>query len=338
LSQRLQFGTLAKKFHSYGSEKLAANRYVGIGKETIYGTAVAASRYVEAPDSFQPDPGVTILDPFAYRARQYQQLTKFRARGNIGGWKFLPECIIGEALYGVLGAKSSAQQGGTVAYKHTFTPADTLVSWTLRKGVELTELVYPGCLFNKLTINSKHGELVEAILEVLGVGAAPTKVALGTPTFSTLQPFSYHQATILLAGSDKSTMVYDLSVAIDNNIPIDKGGHGSKYFPKIRVGNRLVNGKLSTFFDETNQYDAFIAGTEFTLNNKWVGAQIGATAYYYTLELDLPRCVYNSKGAPEIKPLAEPLVVDAPFDALYSTVGAYNAEIKAYLTNTITAY
>jgi hypothetical protein len=39
------------------------------------------------------------------------------------------------ALYGVLGAKSSAQQGGTVADKYEFTPADTLVSWTLQKGM-----------------------------------------------------------------------------------------------------------------------------------------------------------------------------------------------------------
>jgi len=316
---------------------MAATRYIGIGKESTFGQAVAASRYVEASDSFQPDPGVTILEPVAFRASMYQQLTKFRARGNIGAWKVLPEDIIGEALYGVLGAKSSAQQGGTAAYKHTFTPADTIVSWTLRKGVELTELVNPGCLFNKLTLNSRHAEMLEAILEVVGVGAAPSKTTLGTPTFSTLLPFVYHQCTILLAGGNKSTMVYDSSVDINNNVPVDKGGHGSQYMPKIRVGNREVSGKLSTYFDETNQYDAFIAGTEFTLNLKWVGAQIGATGYYYTLELDLPRCIYTSRGAPEIKPLAEPLVIDAPFRALYKT-DTYNADIKAYLTNTITAY
>lgn len=315
---------------------MAAKRYIGIGKETSYGTAVAATRYVEAVDTFQPDPGVVILDPVAQRARKDKVLTKFRARGNIGAWEVKPEDIIGEALYGVLGAVSSAQQGGTSAYKHTFTPADTIKSWTLRKGVELNELVYPGCLFNQLTFQTRHPEILKAILEVFGVGAAPSKVSLGTPTFSALQPFVYHQCTITLAGSDKSTLVYDASVVINNNIPINRGGHGNKYIPKIRVGDRVVNGKLSTYFDETDQYDAFIAGTEFTLNLKWVGATIEGS-YKYTLELDLAKCVYRSRGAPEIKSIKEPLAVDAPFDALYKT-DSYNAEMKAYLTNTITSY
>lgn len=315
---------------------MAVKRYIGIGKETTFGIAVAATRYVEAVDTFQPDPGVVILDPVAQRARKDKVFTKFRARGNIGAWEVKPEDIIGEALYGVLGAVSSAQQGGTSAYKHTFTPADTIKSWTLRKGVELNELVNPGCLFNQLTFQTRHPEILKAILEVFGVGAAPSKVALDTPTFSTLQPFVYHQCTITLAGSDKSSLVYDASVVINNSIPIDRGGHSSKYIPKIRVGDRVVNGKLSTYFDETDQYDAFIAGTEFALNLKWVGALIEST-YYYTLELDLPKCVYRSRGAPEIKPIKEPLVVDAPFDALYKT-DSYNAEMKAYLTNKITSY
>lgn len=315
---------------------MTVKRYIGIGKEITFGTAVAASRYVEAVDTFQPDPGVVILDPVAQRARKDKVLTKFRARGNIGAWEVKPEDIIGEALYGVLGSVSSLQQGGTSAWKHTFTPADMIKSWTLRKGVELNELVFPGCLVNQLTLATRHPEILKATLELFGVGAAPTAVALNTPTFSTLQPFVYHQCTITLAGSDKSSLVYDASVVINNSIPIDRGGHGSKFIPKIHVGDRVVSGKLSTYFAEANQYDTFIAGTEFTLNLKWIGAII-EDSYYYTLELDLPKCVYRSRGAPEIKPIREPLVVDAPFDALYKT-NSYNAELKAYLTNKVTSY
>lgn len=47
---------------------MAATRYVGMGKETTYGTAVAATRYGETIASLKPDQGWKIPKPVAYRA------------------------------------------------------------------------------------------------------------------------------------------------------------------------------------------------------------------------------------------------------------------------------
>lgn len=316
-------------------------RYIGIGKEATFGTAVAATRYVESVENLQPDPGHLVLEPIAQRARRDKVLTKFHLRGNIGPWEVRPEDIIGEALYGTLGAVQSFQQGGTAAYKHSIALADTIKSWTIRKGVELNELVNPGCLFNDLTLRCRHGGILNAVLGVVGVAAEPTKVALPALLYSAFstdtQPWTYDMGTLKISDVDKSSLIYDVSVTIDNKIPLESGGHGSKYMDKIRVGDRVVRGTLSTFFDETSQYDAFLAGTQFWLNLKWVGAQIGSTGYYYTLELILPKCYYSSKAAPEIKQFKEPLVVDAPFDALYYAAGD-DPEIEIYLTNAITSY
>ncbi|MDH5482659.1 MAG: phage tail tube protein [Candidatus Bathyarchaeota archaeon] len=319
---------------------MAITRYVGLGKEAAgsFGTPVAATRYAEAISKIAPDQNWVIPPPISQRAASKRNLGPYRARGAIGDFPVEPENIIGELLHGVFGNVQSAQQGGTTAWLHTFTPADSLPSYTTRIGVELTERILPGTLIEALTIKFAHDKDIMANAEVYS-GFPETKQALQVPTISALQALNMQAATcvLMLGGISKKTMVYDLEITIKNNIPFDRGQLDGRNFSVKRYGQREITGKISAFFDDTSQFDAFIAGTEFPIDVQAIGPVITGS-YYYKLAFDLRKCVYLRDSVPDPKPQSEPLVIDAPFKAFYDTTGGFNAEGKAFLTNKITAY
>jgi hypothetical protein len=144
-------------------------------------------------------------------------------------------------------------------------------------------------------------------------------------------------SVLTIAAVNKRNIVFNLEVAIKNNIPFERGDLSGRTFATKRVGHRELSGKISAYFDDTTEYDRFIAGTEFTLVVTAIGPLIPATAYPYYLGFELRKCAYSG-GVPDTKPQNEPLIIDAPFKALYDTTGGFNAEAKATLQNAIAAY
>lgn len=316
---------------------MAGKRYFAVGKETTYGTAVAAARYDEGLASFKPDLGWNIPSPVATREAKKRGLGQYRTRGTLGDFDIVAEGVIGELLLGVLGSVSTSTPTGGVKL-HAFTPADSLPSYTVRLGVEQTERVLPGGLIEALTVRFPHDDNVKDRSEIYS-GFEESTVALATPSFSALECFNMPSGggTLTIAGSDKKSLLYDMELTIKNNIPFDRGDLAGRTFATKRYGERLVTGKLSTYFDNTTEYDRFMAGNEFTLIVEVLGALITGS-YYYSLKFELRKCVYLKDLAPDIVAQNAPLVADAPFRAFYDTTGGFNAEVKAWLQNTISSY
>ena len=310
-------------------------RYSAWGKETVYGTAVAASRYAEAIAGIKPDHNWVIPDPVFGRAYRKRNLGPYRARGPVGPFPVEPENI-GEILLAALGSVSTTNPISGV-YLHVFSPADLPPSLTVRLGVELTERILPGCLLEDLKLKIPNDKDVEATAQFLS-GFPETSGSIGTPTASALQALTVASgATMMtLEGSDRKNVLFDSEIQIQNKWS-DRGNLGGRTLAVKRIGNRTVLGKLSTNFDDVNEYTRFINGTPFTLVHQVAGPEI-VENYPYYLKLELRKCVYKKDGVPDVKNQGEPLVVDAPFQAFYDTTGAFNAEIKATLQNTIASY
>jgi len=308
-------------------------RYVGIGKETTYGTAVAATRYLEAIASIKPDQKWIVPNPIAQRAFRKRNLGPYRAQGTIGAFPVEPENI-GELLCGVLGQDSVTNPYAGV-YLHTFSAADTLPSHTIRLGVEQIERILPGSLVESLKLNFAYNKDAEAQAEIYS-GFLETKAAIGTPSISALQALNpaLLSSTLNIGGASKKDIVYDAEITIKNHIPFDKATIDGRTFQKKRYGHREITGKLSMFFDDTAEYDRFIAGTSFGLTLTSFGPIIAST-YCYFLDVELWNCVYEKDLAPDVKPQNEPLVVDAPFKAFYDVGQA--KDIAVLLENTISA-
>lgn len=307
-------------------------RYFGIAQEYTFKTEKLASVYTNIiRESIVPDQGWIIPETVARRAFEKKVLGAFRARGNIE-FPVEPENGIGWYLKWALGSVSSAQQGGTSAYKHTFKSADAIKSFTGRVGADTDERVLGGCLLNSLALRFSHGAEVRGVAEVFA--AEEAKGSIGSPTFSALDPFVFSQATVEFADTAKA-IVAEGEVRINNRIPFDRGVLGSRYFPKILVGKRLVDGRLSLFFDDATEYDRFLAGTEFKLELLTTGPAIGATGYNYTLNIIMTKCVYLRDTAPHVD-RRELIVLDAPFQAFYDNTSA--TEITVELMNEETDY
>lgn len=312
-----------------------AEQYFGMGEESTFKTAIAAAKYMDIYDEkVVPDPGWIIPNTAARRAFDKRVLGAYRGRGSVN-FPIEPENGIGWLLKWALGSITSAQQGGTVAYKHTFKCADSIKSFTGRFGVvdvATAEKILAGCMLNGISFSSAHGEELKGSVEVFN-SAKETKGGIGSPTFSTLDPLVFRQATIKFATVEKA-YVSKLDLSLKNAIPFDKGVLGSDTFPKIRTGKRTVDGTLNLAFDDSTEYDRFLAGTEFSFEASFVGPQIEATGYYYTLRLLLNKCQYLRDTTPHIS-RRELVVLNAPFQAFRDST---YTEIQVELTNKATAY
>jgi len=316
---------------------VAVKRYVGLGKETTYGVSVATTRYIDTIADIKPDQNWLIPTPIGQRMFWKKALGMYRSRGTVGDFPVEPENL-GEILLGVLGSVTTTNPASGV-YLHEFKGADSIPSYTLRKSVEQTDRVLPGGLFESLTlrINPEDREAaVKAKAELLS-GFVETKAIPVSPSFSTLQPFDLGNAgnEMQIAGVNKKDLVFDFEVTMKNNIPFGRGDLSGRTFSKKRLGSREITGKLSAFFDDTTEYDRFIAGTDFSL---WafIKGPVISGAYSYTLSISLPKCVYLRDATPNIVPMNEPLVINAPFKAFYDPSSTYDFLIS--LQNTISGY
>jgi len=312
---------------------MADKRYIGFGKQTVYNTAVSATRWIESIESLEPAHNWIIPDSIASRSARKKNFGPYRVRGDIGAFPVEPENI-GEILYGVFGSDGySVTNPVSGVYLHQFRLGDTLKSYTIPIGLEIIQRVLVGCLFDGLRLNFRSGEDVKATARIFGVAGPEGKESLGTPTLSPLQAFvASSVGTLTIAGADKKNEVYEVEVNLANNIP-DRGSLGSRYPPVIRSGQRVVGGKLSLYFDTDTEYDRFRNGTEFALALQVVGPVISG-AYNYYLDLLLNKCVYLSDTA-HVKPLNEPLALEAPFRAFHDST---YTECQIKLQNTIATY
>lgn len=313
---------------------MAIKRYIGLARErSTYGTPEAMIHTEDAKSSFKPDQNWIMPPSIARRDATKRNLGPYRTRGSIGDFPVCPEGIIGDLLYGVFGSISTSTPYGNV-YIHTFSPADTLPSYTMRQGVEQTERIIPGGLVESLKVRFPHNDDIQANAEVLS-GFPETKTSLGTPLISPLQALNMQGATSVLTieGANKRNLIYDLEIMVKNNIPFDRGDLSGRTFATKRFGQREVTGKLSAYFDDTTEYDRFIAGTEFALIVRADGDIFQVGGYKYYLQFELRKCIYLRDTAPDVTPINSPLVIDAPFKAFYDTTGGFNAEAKATLQN-----
>jgi hypothetical protein len=304
-------------------------RYVKIGKEAVYGTLGAGVwTWIESKETINPDQDWKIYESVGTRARRKKSLGNWRSKGNIGDFPLEPENG-GELLAGVMGADVVTPLAGS-AYKHTFGVADMLPSYSLKIGTDVYARQLTGCLVDSLKLSFPQGESIKATASILQGFGLETQIAMETPTFSVLEPFVFHTATVSIAGSDKTTQVFDAEVSINNNL-IDRGSLGNRFMDTKRIGGRVISGKLSMYFIDNAMWTRFVNGTEFALIITYVGALIGS-GIYYQLKITLPKCILKNAAA-HVVAVSEPAVIDCPFEVFYDAVSGYDISIE--LQNTI---
>ena len=311
-------------------------RYLGIAKETVYGTPVTPTKFIDIVKESLGAEQEILLDE-TVRGRDYYKQSPGAVK--IGGGFDLfaaPENGIGQLLYYCLGAVNSAQQGGTTAYLHTITPADDPPSFTLEKGLDaITGLQYPGCKIASLTLKTAKKAKLTANVKI--IGKTEKVVSLNTPSWSNLPDFTFTQGTYKI-NTVACGDIIGIEAKITNALQGDEYRPGSRVIGKLPVGVRAVEGSFDLEFANKDQLERFYgvaAATEpqdtltgVALDLKWESAVIEG-AYKYYLQLEIPEIYYKTAGAPlETRKL---IVQGVEFNAIYNIAATY--AIRAKLQN-----
>jgi hypothetical protein len=244
-----------------------ADAQIGFKSEVTPGTAVV-------PDTFIPfvseniKQNIEYLDTQTISARKVLRLTKRGSRAVQGGFTTeLPNTDIATLLHQMMGAVATT---GTGPYTHTFTPGDlTGQALTIQVGRPATTgtvhpFTYAGCKISDWTISASVGEIARLECSVVGM-TETTATALAAAAYdSTWEPFVFTEASLSVAGGAEEA-VRDLTLSGDNAIETRvRLGSGFSKEP-LEIGLRSYTGSITTDFEDLNNYNLFVNGTEAAL-------------------------------------------------------------------------
>lgn len=254
------------------------SRYIGLGKETTFGTAVTATKYVDVMDAdIGSDYDRLVQEGVADRGGFRKSEIAFK-RG-LRGWNMFcePQNGLTRVLELLFGQGTNTQVGITPAWDHDYTPLATgnKPAATMRKGFDTDELVMPGRMVESAAFRFEVGAYVTARVETMGQFEQATLAALATPTFSAKKAFVGRKVTAQIDAA--SVDVRSVEVNIANQFDDDDGVLGSDTYSRALKDTRLqVEGTIAWQDFQTAQRTKFVNKTPSSLKLLATGALIGA--------------------------------------------------------------
>tara|TARA_R100000231_G_scaffold85704_1_gene65082 strand:- start:547 stop:1530 length:984 start_codon:yes stop_codon:yes gene_type:complete len=194
------------------------NRYVGIVKESTYGTD-PTSGYVfgEVDDESMKH---------TYEVMQRTDMTRYgTAKSNTGkefsegdiNMAMLADNFLGTVLTGLF--PTDTVTGSSPTYTHTFTEAGTDRSFTMLVGREEKEHTYTGVAVNSMSVSANINEYAMISASFMGKAeSALASIGTSSPAFNTNDPLYFADAKVFFNGdSTASNLVKSISFDINMN-------------------------------------------------------------------------------------------------------------------------
>ena len=214
------------------------NRYISMGKESTFGTPVAATSYGEADDeSFQESFDVlTRADMNRYGA-QKSLVSKHYADGSFS-MPLQPDRFTMTCLHGLFGTHTAGSTGGTddtlTELQNTAYAASTLPSYTFLVGRDEKAFTYAGQVIDSCSVSASVGEYAMISFSTTGMrgqfnlsnGSTPALATLATPVYDyTYDACHFVGAFVnfedVASSSAYSKLVQSISFDIKTNRDID---------------------------------------------------------------------------------------------------------------------
>ncbi len=310
---------------------IEAQRF-GIAKESVRGTAESA------PSKWHPTRGpvdisyfLQHLDDNALRGIQAEFPPVAGAKGGEAKIPlYLDPQMSAEYFYSLLGSVSSAQQGGTAAYKHSITKSGIQpIAYTFFVDRSQAVLKYNlGCV-KSIALKGGVNQLVE--MDVEGIFKTEAAGSIGSPSFPTQRYVGFNAIDFKIAGTS-NTDVKEWSVKIDNTAY----GHRTLNLSQdiqdvIAPGKLKIEGGFTIYFTGTTERDKFLANTASAIRILMEGATI-ASSFKYTVDINLYACHYKAFPYTDENGL---LAAKVTFEGKYSS--SDSKAILVDITNTDTA-
>jgi hypothetical protein len=273
--------------------------HIGLGKETTYGTAVAATDYIRfASEGLSEEIEQVVSDNII---GVVDEGTSVEGAHTISGdisFEVYPNNI-GHLLRAALGAPVTTSVG-TGVYQHVFTPTQSnfsnvcaLPPYTFEVNRDLAQAFqYSGGVVDSLTFSfGTDSKIMKASASVIAKALA--MITKTTPSFDIADPFLWNQAVITLNGvqnTNLSTLEFGVSNSLEGRATLD----GTKVISRVlRNGARTFPIKFSLELQDMAEYNLFKAQNGVPLKIELTGGVISG-ANNYKITIDVPKFRFNS--------------------------------------------
>jgi len=275
--------------------------HIGIGKETTWGTPVAAEDYVRFVSESLVEETEELTGESIRATRDHPDSKQglISVAGDIE-LEVYPGTI-GYFLRSIFGDPTSQLVGASNAYQHEFIPSDTpfnddCAGWpyTLEIYRDLDQAdQYAGCVVNALSFSFGVGQkILRATAGIIGKERA--SIAKTSPSFADEDVFTWNQATIQIGGAENNNLE-SLELSFEAGLEAIPLLNGTKRVAKIVPSDfrtAAISGTFGVVSDHT-EYDKYIGWTTQAWQIKFEGATIEDT-YKYTLQFDFPKVLYRT--------------------------------------------
>lgn len=286
---------------------------VGAARETVYGTPVTVTRFVESEAKMKFDvktetgKGMRPGKPVNRTRRNY--VSRYEGSGEIAcdastrGLGFWLNAIMHSVTNTVIGATAAYQQN------HTIGLTDPIPTLTIQEvlptlgGVNSYPHTFTGCALDSLELSAKEGGTVELKFGVVARDLVTNIAAAGASYPADGDLFTFVGGSVVTGGTlteptttalaslsgQPAANIGDVSVSIKRNLDSDGwnlGGQGKRSRPPV-LGKTEITGKITAEYTDNSLRDAYLAQAAFPLVLTFLGPQI-ATGVQAALQVVLP--------------------------------------------------
>jgi hypothetical protein len=267
---------------------------VGLGRETVRGTAEAAADFWLPKIDFDFVPKVSVAVDNSglgvIDARQGHALTQQYGEGSIGGIVYCNS--FGTLLAMALGTWSSSTAVDS-AYTHTFTRLNTNQhpSYTIYVKDENLDEGYPLGMLNQLTINAVVDDYIKftaGFMSKTGATATQTPSYAATDYAFLPKNMAVKLATTTAAlGTASETSLKSLRLTINKNV--ESWGELGSLDPSDVVNKEFaVEGEMTLVFDANTEREYVLDGTKMAMSIALTNSDnLLGTATYPSLSFEL---------------------------------------------------
>lgn len=276
---------------------LGALGYVGFGKETVEGTAVAPTKFLPVSSFSFEDSDDYMLPEQIRQSRDFS--IAMPAPFNVSGSMEMELVPLDTAMLlrsaFCASVVSSAYAGG--GYQHVFTPGSEEPTFTFESSAAgILVMRYAGIRVNTLEIKAAFGEIVTATFGLEGTGREKQASEADPVTYADCTPFHFSGAAVSTGGVANPT-VKEFTFGVNNNIERIGTLRKSRAWKRMALGMREVTLSLTLDFTDDTEYDNFAAGTTFDVELNLEG-EVFVGSNKHTLVVDIPEVRWTKVGVP----------------------------------------
>lgn len=307
--------------------------FLGIAKETVYGTAVAATAFIPVK-TMSPSDKLTLLDDQGMRGSMVNTYDRIAgplwAEYDFDGDVF-PDTL-GWMATGVLG--DLATTGASAPFTHSAAVLNSGTgqppSYTLSDYYTINTRQFPGLRFSELGIKFSGDGMLTYSAKATSLASVTTTKP--TSSYTAVQPLAGWVGAVSIGGS-AAAFVVDGECTMKRSITVVHTADGTQAPYALWAGPVEASGKLTLVMEDDTQYLNYLNNSKPSLD---INYQQGAGAAAVQVKLHMTKAAFTNAQISRGKDYIE-LSVD--YDALANTTdigasGGYSP-IKVTLQNAV---